>query len=308
MRQFRKCWRRDDNRQWLITVFGKDALDSVVLRISSTGCCSGNDNPSVRGMHRSFRNQRAAFLHRPLRRRAVSTVPVRACCPASRAAISNAARASAKRPSLQSRSPRTLSQQMIVLQRGLACQSVHDRERGRRPLGHADRNRAVELDDRRAHQRRQFGIEPCDARPLRFIGRGGSGVTGDDRRLQRVEPRPPPSSCARASANKPAADLKPVPPHPVLVHQENGIAGGIGARRDARGVQLHQRQQAVRASASCGATGVSTRPMRSASLPELRPQPFVAASGRIALVEDEIERPPAPRPAVPEAPRRAGVS
>ena len=170
----------------------------------STDTCGKFSNHGVRQMHRSFRNQRTISL-----RRAASTT--RRCSnscsrllPANRAAASNAARASAKRPSLQSRSPRTLSQQMIVLQRRLACQSVHDRERGRRPLGHADRNRAVELDDRRAHQRRQFGVELRDARPLRFIGR--ARLWRDRRRsppAARRTRRAPPSSCARASAASP---------------------------------------------------------------------------------------------------------
>src|SRR6185295_20012697 len=58
--QFRKCW-RDDNRQWLITVLGKEVLDSVVLRAAEHSCCSESGNPNVRGMHRSFRNQRTVF-------------------------------------------------------------------------------------------------------------------------------------------------------------------------------------------------------------------------------------------------------
>ena len=88
----------------------------------------------------------------PLRRRAASKIPARACCrrvrpPArTRRALPRSGRACAG-------GRRERWQQMIGLQRRLVRQAVHDRERRCRALGHADRDRAVEFDDGRAHQR-----------------------------------------------------------------------------------------------------------------------------------------------------------
>ena len=48
---------------------------------------------------------------------------------------------------------------MIGFERRLVREAVHDDERRFRPLGHADGNRAVEFDDRRAHERRQLRIK-----------------------------------------------------------------------------------------------------------------------------------------------------
>ena len=157
-------------------------------------------------------------------------------------------------------------QQMIGFQRRLVREPVNDRKRGCRTLGHADRHRAVELDDRRAHQRRQFGVEfrryaasrsrrTC----LRWHDRRRSPPAAHrSRRRRRVRaPAPAPAFHAGSAAGPTARGSGP-------------SAGWVRrhhrcARRGARGVQLHQRQQAMRLG-FLGAIEVSTRPIRSASL------------------------------------------
>ena len=67
-------------------------------------------------------------------------------------------------------------QQMIGLQHRLVHETVHDRKRGRRPLDLAHRNRAVEFDHRRGHQRRKLSVEFRDPRPGRFIRRFRRGM------------------------------------------------------------------------------------------------------------------------------------
>src|SRR5260221_9333397 len=78
-------------------------------------------------------------------------------------------------------------QQMIGFQRRLVRETLHDRKRHLRAVGHADRYRAIEFDHRRTHQGRKLGVKLCDARPWRLIRCDCLGMTGDDRRLQRVE-------------------------------------------------------------------------------------------------------------------------
>ena len=71
-------------------------------------------------------------------------------------------------------------------------------------------------------------------------------MTSDDFGLQRIE-----SICAaelvrtgqRAQA---AADLQAVPERAVLVHEQDGIALRIGARRAARGIEFHECEQPMR--------------------------------------------------------------
>jgi hypothetical protein len=50
-------------------------------------------------------------------------------------------------------------QQVIALERRLAREAVHDRQRDCRSFGNANGDRAVEFDDGRGHYRHQFRIE-----------------------------------------------------------------------------------------------------------------------------------------------------
>ena len=74
----------------------------------------------------------------------------------------------------------------------------------------------------------------------------------------------------------------------VLLEHQNRLARGIGARRRARGVQLHQRQQTV-------GFGLVRRDRSQHAahakrfMAELRTQPMLAARRGIAFVEDEID-------------------
>src|SRR4029079_7375180 len=87
---------------------------------------------------------------------------------------------------------------------------------------------------------------------------------------------------------EPAPDEKLIPARAVLVEQEDGLAGWTGARLEARGLDLHQRDEAVHLRLTLRKLGEDAAEAKRL-LAELRPHPVVARGRRIALVEDEID-------------------
>ena len=79
--------------------------------------------------------------------------------------------------------------------------------------------------------------------------RAGTGMAGGDGGLQRVGPERPAALRAQGlgtlQRQQAAADQQPVPAAAVLLHQQHRSALRIDARRGARGLQFHQRDQAV---------------------------------------------------------------
>ena len=140
----------------------------------------------------------------PPRRRAASANPVRACCRRGSPRLRTRRAPPSKRPSLLQQVAANARQQVIgssAPARRARRSTIASAAAG--PFGHADRDRAVELDDRRAHQRRQLGIEPGDARPVGRIGRAQRWR--DRRRSPPAARRSRPRRRVRAPAPAPAS-------------------------------------------------------------------------------------------------------
>ena len=114
------------------------------------------------------------------------------------------------------------------------------------------------------------------------------GVAGDDGRLQRVEAAGAAKLARAGERLQPAADLELIPECAVLVEQEDRLARRVGARRRARGVQLHQGQQSVRFGLVRRDRGEHTAHAQRL-VAELGAQPVLAARRGVAFVEDEID-------------------
>ena len=78
----------------------------------------------------------------------------------------------------------------------------------------------------------------------RRVGRGA--WRGRQRRLQRVGAERAAQRLGARQRGQSASDQQQIPAGAVLVHQQHGPAPGVGAGGQARGLQLHQRDQAVR--------------------------------------------------------------
>src|SRR5882757_3904665 len=70
-------------------------------------------------------------------------------------------------------------------------------------------------------------------------------MAGDDCRLERVKAARSAKLARPPERLQSPPDLELVPKRAVLVEQENRLAGSVDARRDARGIQLHQREQSM---------------------------------------------------------------
>ena len=117
-------------------------------------------------------------------------------------------------------------------------------------------------------------------------------MTGGNGGLERVGPELA-TALARAGfgareRGKAAADQKLIPPRPVLVQQQDRLAGRAGACAQTRGLDLHERNEAVHlglVGRQLGQDAAETQRF----LAQLRPHPVVAGGGRVALVEDEVD-------------------
>ena len=144
------------------------------------------------------------------------------------------------------------------------------------PLGHRDRDRAVELDHRAGVER---GVQLGDPRPVRDRG----DVLARDRRLQAV-------LIARCRVRERAAllDLVGVPQRAVLVGEQHEPPVGVDARVAPRVVQQHQREQPARlALLRHQLDQQAPEPDRLRA--QLAPHERRAGGRRVALIEDQVD-------------------
>src|SRR5262249_26835157 len=77
-------------------------------------------------------------------------------------------------------------EKMIRRERRLVRERVDQREPRIGPVRHRDRDRAIQLDDRRLRELRERVVERDDALPIRLRGRACARMAARDRSLQRV--------------------------------------------------------------------------------------------------------------------------
>ena len=142
----------------------------------------------------------------------------------------------------------------------------------------------------------QHGVQRGDAVPVGVLGGGRAGVAGGDRGLQACTGRRP-SVLGPVQGGQAAADEQPVP-----AAAGPGPAAAPARRRVRSGPPSRDACSSISATSPC--TSGSARhagrpgPGRAASPPRTaRADPVVAGGGRVALVEDQVDRPRAPRPA-----------
>ena len=107
---------------------------------------------------------------------------------------------------------------------------------------------------------------------------------------------------------EPAADEQLIPARAVLVEQQDRLARRPDARAASREAWISISATSPCTSGSCGASSARMRPRRSASSHSAGPHPVVARGRRVALVEDEVDRPPAPTTGGPRGSAPRGTS
>ena len=163
-----------------------------------------------------------------------------------------------------------------------------------RTVGHAERDRAVQLDDRRSAQPRPAASYSAAIRASRSPPRCGPGVARRDRRLQDVRAR----ACRRArSARSSAASPRRSaagPTAPVLVEQQHrlSVRAGPGVRAATPGSPSTRPGRAPRARRGDEPAQDAAEPERSSH--KCGPHPVVAGGGGVALVEDQVDAPRGP--------------
>ena len=101
-------------------------------------------------------------------------------------------------------------------------------------------------------------------------------------------PRSGPQLFGAIEGRQAALDQQPVPPPAILIEQQHRLAVRADARRRPRGLDLHQRDQAVH-------LGFHRRqprqhpPQPLRIVAERRPHPVVAGGRRVAFVEDQVD-------------------
>ena len=96
------------------------------------------------------------------------------------------------------------------------------------------------------------------------------------------------SACARAERGEPAADQEVVPAGPVLLQQQHRLAVGSSPRGETRGLDLHERHEAMHfrlGGRQLGEDAAETQRL----LAQLRAHPVIARRRRVSLVENEVD-------------------
>ncbi len=116
---------------------------------------------------------------------------------------------------------------------------------GLRTVGQADRDRVVQFHHRRAGHRGQLPVQGRDRRPVGLAGGAGVRVLGHDQRLELEHPGP---AAGQRGAQHPVRpdDHRQIPGRPVLVVEQNEVAGGVEASGRAGPVEQLQGEQAAR--------------------------------------------------------------
>src|SRR3954468_21675934 len=173
----------------------------------------------------------------------------------------------------------------VVAQIAAIEDRVDERQSGRRTVAHRDGDGAIQLDHRRRVRSQQHLIEAGDLRPVGLGGAGRLGVERRDRRLDRIRTRP----CRERSPHQTHAfgDLIAVPQRAILIFQQDQIAVPCRARRTARIVEQHQREQANRLRLRQQIDEQAPEPDRLAR--QVVPRHDRPRRGGIALVEHQID-------------------
>ena len=121
-------------------------------------------------------------------------------------------------------------------------------------------------------------VQGNDPGPVRLLHRWRPGVAGRDLGLQRVRTERALQRLRASQRGETASDEQLVPAGAVLVREEDGLAGRTEACASARGVNLHQRYEAVDLGLAGDELGEdASQPQR--VLAKLRPDPVVALRG-----------------------------
>jgi hypothetical protein len=135
------------------------------------------------------------------------------------------------------------------------------------------------------HQR---GVQRSDARPVRLSRAGRPRVAGGDGRLQGIGAAQAAEPLGSLQRREAATDEERVPARAILVQQQHGLSRGAGPRAQPRGLDLHERDQAVDLGL-LGREPGQDAPQAQRLVAQRGPHPVVARRGRIALVEDEVD-------------------
>ncbi len=159
---------------------------------------------------------------------------------------------------------------------------------GARAVHHRDRHRAVQRHDGRGLQALEKVVEADDLRPVRLLGARRLAMQGRDRRLQRE--RAGAAAKRLLDQRQRLGDLRVIPAAAILLLEHDEIAGRVETRLAPRIVQQHEREERRRFRRRL------RRHQRPHQAPEtdglgaeVGPHERLAARGRVAFVEDEID-------------------
>src|SRR5215207_5881213 len=125
-------------------------------------------------------------------------------------------------------------EEVIAVQGRLLGEVVDEPQCLSGPERHADRDRAVEVHDRRRRDLGEAVVDGDDAHPVGVLRRPGARVAGGDRGLQRVRADGAARRVRALQGGEPAANEHPVPARAVLVEQEDRLAVRPDPRAAAR--------------------------------------------------------------------------
>src|SRR5439155_512472 len=142
--------------------------------------------------------------------------------------------------------PAHARQEVVALERRLRPQPVHELEARGGTESHRDRHRTIQLHDGGWRELGERIVERRDARPVRLRGGTRSRVAGGDRGLQRVRAERAAELLGPLECGETTMDEDVIPARAVLIEEQDGLSRRADARARARGLDLHQRDEAVR--------------------------------------------------------------
>jgi drug/metabolite transporter (DMT)-like permease len=178
-------------------------------------------------------------------------------------------------------------EEMVVAQRGLGGERVEDVQAAVGAVGHGDGYRAVELHDRSRGEPGQSLVERGDPAPVGVVGAAGLGVTGGDRGLEDVGADRAADPFGAQQREVAAPDEQLVPAAAVLFEDRDGFAVRTHAGPGPRGLDLHERDQAVHLGLVGREFGEHAAEAQRL-VAERGPHPVVTRGRRVPLIEDQI--------------------
>ena len=167
-------------------------------------------------------------------------------------------------------------------------------------------DRPVEIDHGRRHDPAKRIVERCDPLPIRLVCSSRPGMAGGEGGLESIGSVGAAERFGTLQGGETAADQKPVPASAVLFGQGNRRSVRRYAGAKARRLDVHQGQQAK----DLGLVGHEAGEDSAETLglcAQGRADQVLAGSGRVALVEDQVDRPPAPKRGAHLVPCRAAL-